>query len=166
MTLARPRLALVALLAAGAVAVAIVGLASGGEDATADSGPLSWAQKPIAFTHPTLPTDHIVAGTLRNDGLERLRIVAMRDIRVRAADGTALETTVVFSKTFGHGLFDPTRVPEARLPERELMRIGDVGLLEPGKELPVTIAWRERPGGPHGARVAYPGGSLEIPPER
>lgn len=158
--------------ARGALAVALVGLGaltlavtatSGGKSGSPDSGPLLWAGKPVEFTHPNLPNDHIVAGRLRNRTLKPLRIVARDDIRVRSADGQTLPTAAVFSQTFGRGLFNPTRLPQDRLPERELMRIGDVGFIEPGKELPLTVSWREEPGGPRGSRVQYPGGSLAIP---
>ena len=71
-------------------------------------------------------------------------------------------TSAVFERTYGHGLFDPTSVPAQRLPEAELRRTGNVGYLEPGKAFPLTVAWREAPGGPTAARIAYPGGSLAL----
>ena len=156
------------LLLAGAVAVALaVGVfaagALGEDEDHAAGGPLHWTGKVVSFQHPTLETDHVVSGKVRLDGLKVLRVVAREDLRVIAEDGTELPTSAVFTQTFGHGLFDPTRMPEARLPERELMRIGDVGRFEPGDELPVTISWREEEGAPHAARIAYPGGALPIP---
>jgi len=158
---------LLAALAAGALALGIgllaVGAASGG-DGGGDAGPLRWSGEVVSFAHPTLRTDHVVSGRLRDTSMRPLRVVARADIRVVDAHGRALPTSAVFTQTFGHGLFDPTRLPEARLPERELMRIGDVGRFRPGDELPVTISWREEPGRAPGARIVYPGGSLSIPP--
>lgn len=159
----RRRTALAGALAA-ALALAILGVArAGGGDGSGErTGPLRWTGEVVAFAHPTLPGDHVVSGRVTLDALEPLRVVA-RDIEVVAADGTPLPTSAVFTQTFGHGLFDPTRMPEARLPERELMRIGDVGRFEPGDVLPLTVSWREEPGAPAGARIAYPGGSLAMP---
>jgi hypothetical protein len=149
-----------AVVAALAATLVLVAVASGGDD---DAGPLRWSGRVLAFRHPSLPTDHVVTGTLRDESLQRLRLVARDDIKVVDAHGEPLPTAAVFTKTFGHGLFDPTRTPYARLPERELMRIGDVARFDPGDELPVTISWREQPGGRAGARIAYPGGTLSIP---
>jgi hypothetical protein len=146
---------------AAVLAVVILNVARAG-DGESRTGPLEWTGEVVAFRHPTLETDRVVSGKVRHEGLEVLRVVAREDIHVVAQDGTELPTAAVFTQTFGHGLFDPTRLPEARLPERELMRIGDVGRFEPGDALPLTVSWREKPGGPAGARIAYPGGSLPI----
>jgi hypothetical protein len=144
--------------------VLVLALASDGAGASADdSGPLRWSGEVVAFAHPTLPTDHVVSGTLRDVSMRPVRIVARDDIRVVDAHGRELPTSAVFTQTFGHGLFDPTRLPEARLPERELMRIGDVGRFTPGDELPVTISWRQAPGAEPAARIEYPGGTLAVP---
>jgi hypothetical protein len=160
----RPRALLAGALAAALLVttLALVGAASGGDDRRV-GGPLRWSGEVIAFRHPNLPTDYVVTGRVRDDSLRRLRLVARDDIRVVDERGRALPTSAVFTQTFGHGLFDPTRMPQARLPERELMRIGDVGRFDPGDELPVTISWRERPDGPRATRIEYPGGSLAIP---
>ncbi|UGS34052.1 hypothetical protein [Capillimicrobium parvum] len=152
--------ALPAALAVG-TGLLVVSVASGGGDA----GPLRWSGPVVSFTHPTLPTDHIVSGRLRDTSMRPMRVVARRDIRVVDVHGRDLPASAVFTQTFGHGLFDPTRLPEARLPERELMRIGDVGRFQPGDELPVTVSWRDEHGSAPAARIAYPGGSLAIPEE-
>jgi hypothetical protein len=161
------RRAMIAGVLAVALGAGVVAVAAGGGESDRDragqAGPLRWSGKVLSFQHPTLETDHVVSGKVRLEALERLRLVAREDIRVVAADGSALPTAAVFTQTFGHGLFDPTRLPEARLPERELMRIGDVGRFAPGDELPVTISWREAPDGQRADRIAYPGGSLPIP---
>ena len=157
------RRGLLAGVIAAVLAVAILNVARAG-DGESRTGPLRWTGKVVSFQHPTLSTDHVVSGKVRNEGLEPLRVVAREEIRVVAADGSELPTSAVFTQTFGHGLFDPTRLPEARLPERELMRIGDVGRLEPGDALPLTVSWREQPGGPEGVRIRYPGGSLAVAP--
>jgi hypothetical protein len=162
------RRAVLAGVLAAALAGAIVAVAAGGGGDTdggrgGQGGPLRWSGKVLSFQHPTLETDHVVSGKVRLEALEPLRLVARDDITAVAADGTELPTSAVFTQTFGHGLFDPTRLPEARLPERELMRIGDVGRLRPGDEIPLTVSWRERDGAPRASRIAYPGGSLPIP---
>jgi hypothetical protein len=156
--------ALLAALALGA-GLLVVSVASGGDGAGDDTGPLRWSGRVVSFTHPTLPTDHVVSGRLRDTSMRSLRVVARKDIRVVDGHGRDLPASAVFTQTFGHGLFDPTRLPEARLPERELMRIGDVGRFQPGDELPVTVSWRVEPGAARAARIVYPGGSLAIPAE-
>ena len=165
MTAGRVLFALALALVATMIVVALA--TRGGDDsAAAGAGPLGWATPPDAFTHPTMPADHIVFGKIRNTGTKPLRIVARTQIRVETADHTQLITSAVFSESYGHQMFDPTRTPQGRLPEPELRRIGDVAYLKPGGTAPLTVSWHEDSGEAAGARVVYPGGSLVIPAEK
>jgi hypothetical protein len=162
----RPLLLLLTLALVATMIAVVLAVSSGGDSAAPTTGPLGWATPPDAFTHPTMPTDHIVFGKIRNTGSSPLRIVARTQIRVETANGTQLITSAVFSQSYGHQMFDPTRTPQGRLPEPELRRIGDVAYLKPGAIAPLTVSWHEDPGEGHGARVFYPGGSLDIPAEK
>jgi hypothetical protein len=140
-------LALVAVLAATAFR---------GPDHT---GPLAWTGKTELFTHPTLPGDRILTGTLRNDGLRPLR-VDIGDVRVLGADGMAVPSSPVFLQTFGKTLWGAGRGPQM-VPDTELQRTGRIAMLRPGEEVPLTIAWHAKDGTP--SRVDYGDGSLRVP---
>ena len=122
-----------------------------------DSGPLVWTEPPLLFTPETTPGDRVLTGTLRNEGLRRLR-VDLPDLRIREADGDPVSAQPVFLQTFGKSLWSPGRGP-AQLPETELLRTGRIAWLDPGETVPFTLAWRT-PAAP--ARIEYDGGSLPI----
>jgi len=123
------------------------------------SGPLAWSGGAEVFTHPTLPGDRILTGTLRNDGLRRVRIDAA-DVRVLGPDGRAVPATPVFLQTFGKSLWSPGRGPEV-MPDSELLRTGRIAFLRPGDEVPLTVAWHAADGEP--VRVEWGGGSVQVP---
>ena len=52
-----------------ALVIAVLTLGGGGA-----SGPLRWSGDGEVFTHPTLPGDRVLTGTLRNDGVQAMRI--------------------------------------------------------------------------------------------
>jgi hypothetical protein len=133
-------------------------LAGCGGGATKGSGPLVWDAAPLEFTPATLPGERILTGTLRNEGMRRLR-VDLPDLRVRDAAGRGVAAQPVFLQTFGKSLWSPGRGPE-RPPETELLRTGRIALLEPGDTVPFTLAWRE-PAAP--SRIEYDGGWVPIP---
>jgi hypothetical protein len=122
-------------------------------------GPLTWSGKTELFTHPTLPGDRILTGTLRNDGIHPLR-VDIGDVRVLAADGKPVPSNPVFLQTFGKTLWAAGRGPQT-VPDTELQRTGRITMLRPGEQVPLTIAWHAKDGTP--ARVDYGDGSLRIP---
>jgi hypothetical protein len=150
----RPRAAGVALLAAAA-------LGGCGSDEQ-PAGELHWTAKPRVFTHPTLRSDRILTGTVRNDGLRPVEVKA-REVRLVDSDGRPLQSTAVFVRGYLHGLYPPTRPPAGGVPEREQQRTGDLLKLAPGRTAPLTLSWRLRPGAKPPVRADYPGGSLPIP---
>ncbi len=125
----------------------------------ARTGPLTWSGKTELFTHPTLPGDRILTGTLRNDGIHPLR-VHIGDVRVLASDGKAVPSNPVFLQSFGKTLWAAGRGPKM-VPDTELQRTGRIAMLRPGEEVPVTIAWHAKDGSPD--RVDYGDGSLPFP---
>jgi hypothetical protein len=139
---------------AAVAAIAFAGLGSQGR-----VGPLTWSGKSDLFTHPTLPGDRILTGTLRNDGVHPLR-VDLADVRVLASDGTPVPSNPVFLQTFGKTLWAAGRGPQT-VPDTELQRTGRIAMLRPGDEVPLTIAWHAKDGTP--IRVDYGDGSLRIP---
>jgi hypothetical protein len=152
----RRRLVAGVVLAALATAV-FVGLSSlGGSDRV---GPLDWSGDADVFTHPTLPGDRVLSAKLRNDGLRPLR-VDIGDVRLLDGDGREVASAPVFVQTFGKSLWAAGRGPE-QVPDAELQRTGRIALLEPGEEVPLTIAWHAGDGDP--VRVDYGRGSLALP---
>ncbi|MGH2947239.1 MAG: hypothetical protein ACRDPC_13470 [Solirubrobacteraceae bacterium] len=143
-------------------AVVLLALAMAGCGGEGRSGPLAWSGDAQVFEHPTLPEDRILTGMLRNDGLERVRI-DVGDVRMLAADGTAVPATPVFLQAFGKSLWSAGRGPE-QVPDSELMRTGRIALLKPGEQVPLTVAWHAADGAP--ARVDWGGGSLAVPSQR
>ncbi len=135
--------------------VMIAGCGGGRADG---SGPLAWVEPPLVFTPETTPGDRILTGTLRNDGLRRLR-VDLPDLRIRDAGGDDVAAQPVFLQTFGKSLWSPARGP-AQIPETELLRTGRMAWLKPGETVPFTLAWRA-PAAP--ARIEYDGGWVGVP---
>jgi hypothetical protein len=136
----------------------LVVVAGCGGSPSGGSGPLAWTEPPLVFTPETLPGDRILTGTLRNDGLRRVR-VDLPDLRVRDAQGGRVAAQPVFLQTFGKSLWSPGRGP-AQLPETELLRTGRIAWLEPGETVPFTMAWRA-PAAPD--RIEYDGGWVRVP---
>ena len=137
-----------------ALAIGVMGLGGGGS-----SGPLRWSGDGDVFTHPTLPGDRVLTGTLRNEGLHAMRI-DLADVSVLDSDGESVESRPVFLQAFGRSLWAGGRGPE-QARDSELQRTGRIALLEPGEEVPLTVAWRAKDGDPE--RVDYGRGSLSLP---
>jgi hypothetical protein len=137
---------------------AVIIIAVAGFGGPGRSGPLGWSGDSELFTHPTIPGDRIVTGTLRNDGTHPVR-VDIGDVRLLADDGSVVPSTPVFLQTFGKSLWAAGRGPQ-QVPDTELQRTGRIALLTPGEEVPITIAWHDEDGEP--ARIDYGEGSLPI----
>jgi hypothetical protein len=147
----------VALLGIATLAVvAVLSFAALGGQAR--SGPLGWSGDVDVFTHPTIPGDRVLTGTLRNDDTHPLR-VDIGDLRLLADDGSVVPSAPVFLKTFGKSLWGAGHGPQ-QVPDTELLRTGRIALLSPGEEVPITIAWHDKDGTP--ARIDYGEGSLAI----
>jgi hypothetical protein len=145
----------ISALAAVAIALAVGGSLLGG----GRSGPLAWSGDARVFPHPSLPGDRVLTGTLRNDG-DRVLRVDIGDVRVVGADGAPVPAAPVFLEAFGKPLWSPARGP-VQVDDSELQRTGRIAALEPGEEVPLTIAWHAADGRP--VRVEWGGGSVPIP---
>ena len=137
-----------------ALVIAVLALGGGG-----GSGPLRWSGDGEVFTHPTLPGDRVLTGTLRNDGVQAMRI-DLADVRVVDSGGEVVASTPVFLRAFGKSLWGGGHGPE-QMVDTELQRTGRIALLAPGEEVPLTVAWRTKDGDP--VRVDYGRGSLSLP---
>ena len=146
-----------AALALTVLLLAVVAAGCGGDDELG-SGDLMWEEKPRVFTNPNLPDDRILAGTVRNDSLETVTLVA-RDLDVRAPGGDDMESAAIFAQTFVRGVFPQNRGSD--IPETEQLRIGLRARLKPGETAPLTVSWRQQ--GEHAALVDYGRGTLPVP---
>jgi hypothetical protein len=144
--------------AALALTLRLVAAAGCGADDELGSGDLMWEKKPRIFTNANLPDDRILAGTVRNDTLETVTLVA-RDLGVRTPGGDEMESAAVFAQTFVRGVFPQNRGSE--IPESEQFRIGLRARLKPGETAPLTVSWRQQ--GEHAAVVDYGSGTLPVP---
>jgi hypothetical protein len=146
--------------AAGAAAcLAALGLAAcdGGSGRT---GSLAWSDGgPSAYRPADLPRDHVVGGKVRNDSLRQLQVLAS-DVRLRDARGDVVKGVARFTFTPGHSLYPPTRV--ASIPFAEQLRMGIRVRMNPGDEVPLMVAWRDRPGAAQPVSVDYGQGTLPI----
>jgi hypothetical protein len=145
-------LAVAAMVTGGAV------LLAGGQDgrgAQGRAGSLIWAQGPRVVTPPTLPTDRVMWGQVRNDGLRDLKLT-VDQLRVVDSSGRALKSNGRFLQAFVHGLYgasgDPTDIGDY-----ERRRLGQVLTLKPGRTAPLTVSWR----GPGARRVTI--GEIVLP---
>src|SRR4051812_36424696 len=84
--------------ALGRRAVAMIGIATlavvaiiafAGMGAENRVGPVGWSGDAQVFTHPTIKTDRVLTGTLRNDGTHTIR-VDIGNVRLLAGDGTTI----------------------------------------------------------------------------
>jgi hypothetical protein len=139
------------------VLLLILAAGCGGDDELG-SGDLVWDKKPRVFENPNLPDDRILSGTVRNDSLEAVTLVA-RELGVRTGAGDEMESAAIFAPTFIRGVFPQNRGDE--IPESEQQRIGLRARLAPGKTAPLTVSWRQR--GDRAALVDYGAGSLPVP---
>jgi hypothetical protein len=151
--------ALTTLALAAAVATAGCG---GGEREPA--GSMRWQDRPVLVRKSTLPNDRILAGTLRNDGRTRADLVA-RDLRLLDSRGRRVPASAGFVTSFLHGMYPPTREPRGGEPPSEQLRTGKIARVLPGKSVPLTIAWHQRPGTDPPVRIEWSQGSIPVPDE-
>jgi len=152
-------LVIAAALAAGLGVFLTAGAVRGG--AAGDTGgPLGWVTTPEVYVADGLPGDRVMRGWIENRSLQR-RTFTSRTVRLVDDRGRPLpNATAAFLATYMHGLYPTDRTP-GDLSDFERERTGLLVKLDPGERVPVTLAWRVRDGTP--ARLAYPGGALEVP---
>ena len=152
-----PRLLLAVLLAA------LAGVAGG---CGSDDGPardqLGWVDTPNVVTPPTLKSDRILRGDVRNSSDKELRLEAAK-VRVYDDRGHRLKASATFAAGYLHSLYPPTRGPKS-LPDTELERLGRITKIGAGDTAQVTVSWRQQ-AGRTAARIDYGSGSLSIPRE-
>jgi hypothetical protein len=154
-----PRYTLATVLAL----VSVLFAAGCGGDSSAARDQLQWLDTPTVIVPPTLKTDRILRGNVRNDSGDTLRVEASK-VRVYDDRGRRIKAAATFAEGYLHSLYPPTRGPDA-LPDSELERLGQVASIEAGKTTQVTVSWREPPGRRTAVRIDYGPGSLQIPPE-
>jgi hypothetical protein len=144
-----------------AALAAVAPLACGG-DGSEGTGALVWVKQPTLVKQETLPRDRVLVGMVRNDSLRRITLKAT-GVRALDGDGNALEGNATFIRGYVHPLYPPTRPPAGGLPDSELIRLGRVVRLDPGKRSHLSVAWRLKPGGKPPVRIDYGFGWLPIP---
>jgi hypothetical protein len=144
--------------------VALASVAAGcGDGAGSSRTDLAWLDTPTVVVPPTLKTDRILRGDVRNDSDDPLRIEAAK-VRVFDQRGRPLKASATFAAGYLHSLYPPTRGPKS-LPDTELERLGRITTIEPGETTQITVSWREPSGRRSAARIDYGAGSLPIPAE-
>ena len=140
--MSRVAIAVAVLAVAAMVTGGAVLLSSGRDDGTSPgrAGSLIWADGPHVVTPPTLPSDRVMYGQVRNDGLRDMTLKVDR-LRVVDRAGHVLKSNGRFLQAFVHGLYgasgDPTDIGDY-----ERKRLGQVLTLKPGRTAPLTVAWR------------------------
>jgi hypothetical protein len=145
--------------ALGASALALAG-AGCGADGREPSGRLAWAQPPVVFSGKK---DRVLQGMVRNDGLQRVDVVAA-DLRLVDASGRRVPGVATFALGYVHSNYPLTREPE--LSDAEQRRLGRRAFIEPGRQVKLTLAWSAAPGSRRPVSVSYGTGQLPIPAGR
>jgi hypothetical protein len=128
----------------------------------ASPGSLAWEGTPIVLHNPNLPNDGIVSGKVIDKGLKPVKLHS-RQARVQDDHGRRVDAAVSFSTGFAHRLYPPDKPPPGGLSEYELERIGFIHRVSPGGTVPLTVAWRLKPGDPKPTEVVLEGAVLELP---
>lgn len=144
-------------LCLGLGALALAGCGSGTR-----GGALEWKGGPAAFTPKTMPTDHVVMGTVRNASFSDELTLDAGDLRVVDAAGRGVQGHAQFIAGFAHGLYGAYQRPR-RIEESELLRLGLRVRLRPGRTAPLYVAYRVRPGLKLPVHVDYGTGTLSLP---
>ncbi len=158
----RPRVVVAALTAI--VVAGAIGVVAGGRDGGGSGGGLRWEGEPEIVLQRSLPRDAIVTGRVRNDTLRKLRLEA-DDLVVVDDRGRRWQTSGRFLSGFAHGLWPPGQeVAPGSVAERE--RLGEIADLDPGEQVPLTVAWRRPRGGGRPVRIQLDRLALPIPAGR
>jgi hypothetical protein len=153
--------ALVVLLAAGVGGLLLLGDAnSGATKADTGNARLQWKEKPLLIMVPSLPSDRILTGQLRNASLRTVDLDTER-VRILDARGNSLRSTALFSQHFSHGLYPWSWHVKGSKFERT--RTGKIASIKPGQSVPLTLSWRVPAGGSEPVEVRFDGGSLSLP---
>lgn len=147
--------------AVAALALAAIGISACGGGDVESSGQVAWAKEPLVFTPEGLPRDRILSGRIENDSLRPVRLVA-KELRLLDADGRRVDGSAVLLESFAHQLYPPGREPAGGVPESERIRLGVEARLEPGKDVPLTIAWRQAAGTKPPVTIDTGSGTLPI----
>lgn len=147
---------------AGALGASTVILAATGcgSDERETSGRLAWAKPPVIYSQST---DRVLQGMIRNNGLQRVDVVAS-DLRMLDAEGRRVPGVATFALGYVHSNYPLTREPD--LPDSEQRRLGRRTFIEPGRQVKLTLAWRVTPGGGRPVSISYGTGQLPIPAGR
>jgi hypothetical protein len=137
-------------LAAGIVAFAVAAIAGivllaaddGGDKPAGRAGSLIWADPPKLVYPQSLPTDRILYGQVRNDGLRDIKL-SSADLRVLDRGGRALRSDGRFLQAYVHGMYGAYS-RDKDIGEYERRRLGIVLTLKPGRTAPLTVAWHGR----------------------
>jgi hypothetical protein len=146
--------------ALAALAVALGGCSSGGDDKK-PSGGLAWDGAPQVFRPRDLPNDRVLIGQVVNNGSKTLHLNATKLV-VRDASGRRLKSSGAYTATFAHGLFGAFQQP-SQVPQKEAARLGHDIFLIPKDKSPFFAAWRIPAGSKGPFRVEWGGGELEAP---
>ena len=147
-----------ALLTAALAAGVLAGCGGNHDDST---GELRWAKPPQVFRAHSLPRDRVLMGTVRNESFRPVNIKA-NQVTVRDRAGRRLPAHVQFIESYAHSLYGAYQRPNP-LPPDELARLGFVVKILPGKEAPLTVAYRTRPGLKLPLRIQYSASALSVP---
>ena len=127
-----------------AIAAVALTLAAGCGDDGDDAARVAWDGKPTVATHPEIPGDRLATGRLRNDGDGELRL-DVASAKVVDARGKPVDATVSFAAGASHSLYPPADGPREE-PRKQQERLGFAATIEPGKSVPLTVAWHASDG--------------------
>ena len=142
--------------ALGASLLVTFAAASCGSGQQESSGRLVWAKPPVIYREST---DRVLQGMIRNDGLQRVDVVAS-DLRMLDAQGRRVPGVATFALGYLHSNYPLTREPD--LPESEQRRLGRRTFIDPGRQVRLTLAWRVGSGTGAPVSVSYGTGQLPI----
>lgn len=145
------------------VATVLAAVASAGcGGGQAHESTLVWAKPPTVYRPADLPRDRVLLGAVRNSGARRL-VLRARQVSVRDAGGRKLDADARFTTGYAHSVYGAFQQPDP-LPEIELVRLGLLVAVAPGKTVPVNINYRLPPGARLPVTVAFADhGRLVVP---
>ena len=119
-----------------------------------------WARPPVVYRKST---DRVLQGLVRNDGLQRVDVVAS-DLRMHDARGRRVPGVATFALGYVDSNYPLSREPE--LTDAEQRRLGRRTFIESGRQVRLTLAWRVGSGTGAPVSVSYGTGQLPIPAGR